>query len=273
MAQLASPPLNAISEVAFAAELETALEDVAGNPDSYRHSLRRLASRIRQEAGSAAALGDLVSPPSGYFLEGKTLWSGFPPCEDGLVRWAGGEQAAAKWVAERGGGASKGFATPPPPGGSGNPQDAHPSLSPLTLWATPGQLPPGGSDELRSVYALVWGELAASVLRPARLRMTTLVFQVEGLGSYELALEMAETIEEGYSSAEPGLRADLLRPHVSPAELRRLREGAPLLAHVHGEPTHEDLPRPTPDGLLSAMVRLRLGRPSTYGEHLRAFLG
>ena len=96
--------------------------------------------------------------------------------------------------------------------------------------------------------------------------------KAKGLGSYKLALEMAETTEEGYSSAELGLRADLLRPQ-TPTELRRLREGAPLLAHVHGEPTDEDLPRPTPDGLLSAMVRLRLGRPSTYGEHLRAFLG
>ena len=271
--RLASPPLKGISDVAFAAEVEAALEEVARNPGSYRHALWRMASRIRKETGSAATHEDLVSPPSGRFLEAETLWSGFPVCEDGLVRWAGGEQEAARWIAEHGNRAPQDFESLRPSGDSGNSQDAHPSLSPLTLWATPEDLPPGCSAKLRSVYALVWGELAASVLRPARLRMTTLVFQVGGLGSYELALDMAEIIEEGYSSAEPGLRSDLLHSYLSPVEFRRLREGAALLAHVHGTPTHEDLPRLTPDGLLSAMVKLRLGRPSTYGDHLRPFLG
>lgn len=271
--RLASPSLGTISDITFAAEVEKALEAVAVDPVSYRHALLRVARKIREETGSLATIADLVSPPSGCFLEAETLWAGFPTYGDGLVLWAGGEQAAARWIAEHGNRAPGKPEAGHQSGGSYSPQDAHPSLSPLTLWGAPENLPRGWSNELRNVYAVVWGELAASVLRPAHLRLTTLVFRIEGLSSYELTLDMAEVIEAGYTSADPGLRADLLRSHLSPTELRRLRGGAHLQVHVHGEPTHEDLPRLTPDGLLSAMMGLRLGRPSTYGDHLKAFIG
>jgi len=57
-----------------------------------------------------------------------------------------------------------------------------------------------------------------------------------------------------------------------PDELDRILEDVPVHAHVYGDPTHEELPRATPDSVLATMMLRHLGRPSTYGSHFQTLL-
>lgn len=268
---LKSPTLDAVSGRDFAERFEDALEVLSEGPGTYSGTITDLANRIRMASGREPISDGAVRPPSGSFVQADTLWSGFPDCPDGLSRWAADEAAATQWLTQHGleqvPSARETF-----PGGDPS-RDAHPSLAPLSLTATPGGKLPNASDDLEKVYAIVWGQLAASVLKPARLQLTRMLLAVEGLKTYGLTLDMAEIVSPGFAAAEPGLQADLLLGHVTPIELDRLRQGSAVVVHVHGTPTHETLNRLTLDGLLHAMEAAHLGRPSTYAEHTRAFIG
>ena len=72
-------------------------------------------------------------------------------------------------------------------------------MTPLSL-----DIPPDHEDfpaDLRSIYELVWGSLAASVLYPARLRVTPLILPISGIKSYVLRLEAVEIVERGFVRA------------------------------------------------------------------------
>jgi hypothetical protein len=127
--------------------------------------------------------------------------------------------------------------------------------------------------DLRSVYELVWGSLAASVLYPARLRLTPLILSIPGVNSYRLRLEAAEIIERGFLKADPGAQAELLRDRLTWEQAQRVRAGAFLTAQVIGAPTHSLLPRQTPDQALNALrknLECSAQKPASVRCDLRA---
>ena len=271
--QLAGPVLAHISDMSFAARVDKGLDDIADDPTRYRHHLAEWVNEVRKVHGGQSVLPEQVSAPMGRFDSETSLWDGFPECRDGSVLWAGpltdtdGGSAFARTSLREGDTERSGQTENSVVGA------AHSSMVPLSLWISPEMLPRNTDPDLLAVYSILWGGQVACVLKPACIRVTTLLFESEGIGSYDLAVHTVEIVEPGYTEAEAGLRSELLQGHLTPDEYVAVMSDAKVHAYVHGDPTHEELPRATPDGILTTMLRRHLGRPSTYGSHIQGLLG
>lgn len=58
-------------------------------------------------------------------------------------------------------------------------QGAHEAIRPTSAARLPDELPGEFNADLRELYRLIWGRYVASFLKPARYRVTTVLFEVE----------------------------------------------------------------------------------------------
>jgi DNA topoisomerase-1 len=147
-------------------------------------------------------------------------------------------------------------------------QDAHEAIRP-TSWAHPPEIVrphlrrPGGRDLFR-LYALVWERFLASQMRPALHAHVRLLVRA---GEAELRASERSLRVPGWRAAT-GERAPRRRARPDPAPGEALR-----LEAVAAEPRPpEPPPRLDEAGLLRALDRLGIGRPSTYAGIAGALL-